>query len=378
MKKLFGLVVFLSIILFKIPVFADTPVLDGNTVYANGSSIVIQNRTDGVAGARITWTGGELNVTSDATIFGGGNIGSNYTNSNIKMIGGTVKTIYGGGNGNVSTSSKVTTSTIIIDGGTVNNAIYGGGRLSSMVTNSNIQMNSGTVNSLLGGGAASSGGINVGTYDTMSSSPNHTVNANVTVTGGVIGVLFGGGQGYSLVTKTNINVNGNPTIAYLVGGGSNGRTDEIFINVNGGNIEVLQGLNRGTIGNLDMTINNADINKLYILGDSLDSSVNGKIDATGNVTLKTIGGLINTLSAGTNNGIELVDTSNIDVSYALNTIGNLDSITNVFTNLEQLVPVVGPPVLDDVPQTGIEKQKPNIFLLIPFIIGIVVKLITFK
>lgn len=378
MKKLLSVLtfMFLSLVLFRIEVKAVAPTLDGNNVYANGNAIVIEQRSDGVSGATISWNEGELNVSNEAIIFGGGNVGNSYTQSSITMNGGIVKTIYGGGNGSTNISSNVDVSNIVIDGGVVSNAVYGGGRLSSVVSTSNIRITNGTVNNVLGGGGASSSGVSVGTFQTMNSSPNHTINANITISGGTIGTaVFGGGQGYSHVSRTSIQISDNPTIAYLVGSGSNGRTDEIIMNIAGGNIQVVQGVNRGTIGNLAMTVNGASIGTLYPLGDSNDASVNGKIDIDGNIELDIISGLINVLEPGTNDGIEMVDTTNIDVSYTAGTIANIDSINGIFTNFELIVPSVNIPVLDAVPQTGLKTFSPKL-IWIPFIIGIVIKLST--
>lgn len=380
MKRVLSVVTFmlLSIFLFKTKVSAVSPNLDGNNVYANGNAITIEQRSDGVSGATIIWDEGEFNVSNEAIIFGGGNTGNSYNQSHITMNGGIVKTIYGGGNGSTNIYSNVENATIIIDGGVVSNAVYGGGRLSSVVTTSHIRMTNGTVNNILGGGSASSSGASVGTFETMNDSPNHTVNANITVSGGTIGTaIFGGGQGYSRVSRTSIQISDNPTIAYLIGSGSNGRTNEIIMNIAGGRIQTVQGINRGTIGNISMTVNGASIGTLYTLGDSNDASVNGKIDANGIVDLNIISGIVNVLKPGTNDGIEVTDTSNIDVSYADGTIINLNDLESIFANFDLIVPTVNIPVLDDVPQTGL-KEISSTIVLIPLIIGILIKLSIFK
>ncbi len=371
MKKNILILCLLFLIPIKVTAIDKKPTIEGNIVYANGYAITIKERKDGLDGATISWNNGSFNVDDSAIIFGGGKPIESYVGSNITMTGGTVSTIYGGGNGTVNTNSDVGTSYITIDGGVVTNAVYGGGRLSSTVTTSNIRMMSGNVNNILGGGGASSGSFKVGSYETMDTSPNHTINTNITISGGTISsAIYGGGQGYSHVDRTSILVSGNAEIPYLIGGGIDGRTDEIIIEAMGSNIKVMQSFNRGTIGNVSAKINGANINYLYTLGDNTDTSVTGKIDDTANIKLDITSGKINNLKLGINDTEIPTDTSKIYITYIDNTI---DNIEEKFTNLDLITPTINP-ILDDVPKTGITKKISFETIILTFILGVFLKI----
>lgn len=369
---------FLLVSLFLIPEYVEAketgPIKEGNTVYANGYSIEIKERSDGTEGATISWDNDSFEVDSSATIFGGGKASDSFDSSNITMLGGTVKTIFGGGNGTTNESSNIETSNITIEGGKVTNAIFGGGLLAATTNTSNIHLKDGKVGSIVGGGGASSGSFNVGSYDTMHKSSNHTINANITVSGGIVDyAIYGGGQGYSHVNTSSIRISGNPKILYLIGSGSNGRVNNVMMDVNGGDIEIMHGINRGRVGNIDMKVNGANINKLYVLGDPNDPSVNGSIDEDGQAKLNITSGSINELEPGTNKGHNVVKKDNITIKYIDGTIENTDTLESVFNNLELVTPTVNRPILDDIPKTGISKELSIRTVITTIILGIILK-----
>ena len=207
MKKLFC---FLAIIatfgLINIPSYAaETPVYDGTfnnnqgAFFANGAPIVI-SEVDG--NTTITWNGGSQIVPNTVSVFGGGN-GINYESSQITMENGIVQNLVAGGLGyTADKSSTVTNANVIINGGTISNAVAGGGYFNAKVNKSNIQMNGGSALTVQGGGMASGkiDGLNysVGTKEDSENSPNRPENAKVTISGGKVTYgVFGGGQGYS-------------------------------------------------------------------------------------------------------------------------------------------------------------------------------------
>lgn len=113
------------------------------------------------------------------------------------MKSGTVQNLVAGGLGySADISSTVTTANIIINGGTISNAVAGGGYFNAKVSKSNIQMNGGTALTVQGGGMASGkiDGVNysVGTKEDSENSPNRTENAKVTISGGNNTLLFSG------------------------------------------------------------------------------------------------------------------------------------------------------------------------------------------
>lgn len=370
MKKI---LVLLSILFLKVPIKAldNNPVLDGNNFYANGYKITIEARNDNLEGATIIWDNGKFDVDSDTVIFGGGKKNS-YAVSNITMTGGTVRSIYGGGDGVENISSDVGTSYINIDGGTVR-SIYGGGRLSSITTTSNIRVMSGNVGNILGGGDASDL-LNTEYEEAIYKNLNYTVNAFITISGGeVFSSIYGGGAGYAHVDFSSIMVSGDAKIEYLTGGGVNGRTDEVKINAIGGNIKNMQSINRGTIGSIDISINGTNIDYLYLAGNDTNASVTGKIDEDGYINLNISSGKINNIKKGINNGVSLPDDFNISVTYMGNSIKSLSELENGFTNVSLNQSKINTPVLDLISSPKIIKDSPFESIIISLILSFLLK-----
>jgi hypothetical protein len=68
-KKILFLVA--AFALFVPSVLAAEPTLEDKNFFANGTSITVTDRTDGVEGALIKWEGGEQLVPATINIFGG-------------------------------------------------------------------------------------------------------------------------------------------------------------------------------------------------------------------------------------------------------------------------------------------------------------------
>ena len=90
----------------------------------------------------------------------------------------------------------------------------------------------------------------------------------------LIDTLFGGGNGYSVVWNSNIEVEGETEINYLIAGGSNGYTNKSRVVVNGGHIKVMQGVNRGILNKAELIVNNGIVDKFYVAGEN-DPGVTG-------------------------------------------------------------------------------------------------------
>ena len=83
------------------------------------------------------------------------------------------------------------------------------------------------------------------------------------------------GYTYTLNTVANME---NCTVGYLISGGSNGMTDKSVVNINGGTVDVLQFVNRGTVKESGAVITGgANIKKLYP-GGANEDDVNGIIN----------------------------------------------------------------------------------------------------
>ena len=93
-------------------------------VFANGTPITVEERTDGEAGALIKWEGGELAVPANTSVFGGSHDNATKVEStSITVNGGTLYNIFGGG----LHKSYVGTARVTVTGGTINGNIHGGG-----------------------------------------------------------------------------------------------------------------------------------------------------------------------------------------------------------------------------------------------------------
>ena len=90
----------------------------------------------------------------------------------------------------------------------------------------------------------------------------------------LIDTLYGGGNGYSVVWNSNIEIDGETEINYLTAGGSNGFTRKGHVVINDGHIKVAQGVNRGIIETAEFIINGGQIDNFYIAGE-VDPSVTG-------------------------------------------------------------------------------------------------------
>ncbi|MBO4307312.1 MAG: fibronectin type III domain-containing protein [Bacteroidales bacterium] len=307
---------------------ADTSITIGTTTYTNIGSFVRLRNTYVVSDTTFTpvavvsgsvYGGCRMNgVTrnslvlveggnhSDVGIYGGSDISGNVCGiSRVIVSGGTVGTVYGGGNGNyfyndndgnaylandhdqlvaegVSSAPYCKTArvdmlggnaanlyaggfaglcgeTILqMDDGTVSGSLYGGGNQAGVTTtnlgctagngNSTITMNGGTVQTAVYGGCNAAGNIDgaVAIY----------VNDGTVGTGDATDGIFGGGYGASTTTSGNVTVNiGNTSAASaaacpeiyadIYGGSALGR-----VNTNTGNTTTVNIINGAVNGNV--------------------------------------------------------------------------------------------------------------------------------
>lgn len=299
---------------------ADVPVYDPTynnnegAFYANGINIEITK--DENSNTVIKWDGGRQIVQPTVTIYGGGKNGTSYDSSNITMQDGTVLNLVAGG---VSTDESkpaiVANANITLNGGTVTGNIVGGGYVYSEVENSNLTVNDGNVGVITGGGFASVvvNGVyyNVGTEENPEDSPNRTERTNIVINDGTVkypdsdlGLLFGGGQGYSYVGNSKIIVNdGDLSKAYVTAGGSNGYTGNSNVEINGGEIETYQSVNRGIVDAATLTMSGGKIESLYVGGETDDATVTGTIN---NSTVNLLNGIILNLEEGKSNSQPLI------------------------------------------------------------------------
>lgn len=244
--------------------------------FANGTPVTVQERTDGEAGALITWENGEMLVGELTNVFGGRHDDDTATNGNITMLGGTVKNLIGGG----LHKSHTVLATIKMSGGKVT-GICGAGA-------SSLTKKCGCSNYFYSGDAVSS--------------PCVCDEARVYVSGGdEILTVYGGGEGISYCKKASLTFNGDAKAQYVTPGGANGQTDEASVVIAGNaSANVVQGINRGLTKVVKMNIEGGSITGLFAGGEVpfIDSAA---IDPTGkfeSVKLIISSGKVENLSLG--------------------------------------------------------------------------------
>lgn len=256
-------------------------VIDGKEYFfANGTPITIEERTDGVAGAKISWTGGTVDLKSNANVFGGMHNDNAEVNTSITMNGGTLNNVIGGG----LHLSKTNSSKIVINGGTVT-SVQGGGA-------SSLTKKCGCTNATWYAG-------------NPKNSPCQTNNASVIINGGkILSLVFGGGEGISNTESATVTINnGDLSSAWVTAGGSNGNTTTANLNISGGKLNVVQGVNRGTIDSIHLNIDGGKIKNLYVCGETDDSSVTGTINNMRKSTVEISGDAeIEEMAMGQNEG----------------------------------------------------------------------------
>ncbi|WP_418666421.1 LPXTG cell wall anchor domain-containing protein [Allofournierella sp.] len=256
----------------------------GNVLYTRGTAVTITANGNGIdvtymrapdQPETITYSG------QDAVIFGGGTDEENYHQASITLNSGTVSTLYGGGHGE-DESADVNEVSIVVNGGKVTNCVYGGGLNRSVVHSASIVVNNGTIAEYaLGGGAMDN---TFGSQKDQKPSfitaldgtaVNRTLKASVVVNGGTVNYPMGGGQNYSYVGDTRVELNGGSCIE-LVAGGSNGYTAESTVTVSGGSVTgCLHTVNRGAVGEAVLNLNGGTVYDLYYGWNPADQSSEG-------------------------------------------------------------------------------------------------------
>ena len=196
--------------------------------------------------------------------------------------------VYGGGLGTAEIAANHESTSIVIDGGKLK-SVFGGSHYFGNVGVANIVMHKGTVSSGLMGGANGTGNANASVGE-----------ANITVYDGDIMMVYGGPASNTTVGKSNVNIHGG-NIKYVTVGGSNGETLTGKTVIDGGNIELVQTVNRGYIEDAKVIVNGGVIDKMYAGGETEDSSVTGKAEK---VFLDILDGEVKNLYKGSYAGVE--------------------------------------------------------------------------
>ena len=83
-----------------------------------------------------------------------------------------------------------------------------------------------------------------------------------------------GNTGYFFVDEIKSNIIGG-NYQWLISGGSNGITNKTIVTIKDANIDMLQNVNRGIVGDSKIIISGSNVKTLAISGDPTDSTVNG-------------------------------------------------------------------------------------------------------
>ncbi len=338
---------------------ADESNLDGDTlIYVGGNAHIggipsIIDKSPEESNGNIS---GMLFAVKPGSIFGASlsnaRLADNkmtVNNSNIIINGGTVEgDVYGGGNyGSTGTKTDGAISTNIdIHDGNIEGNIYGGSNKNGFAkepfkdsSSININMYGGTVNSIFGG-SNDIGNI----YGTV----------NINLVGGIVkSNVFGGGYGENTQVIGNVNVqtntsnNSNLNVNNIYGGSSNGQ-----VNVKDGNYDTNVTINGGTIigsvygagegsvvspktyGNIRVEIKNGIVNEVFG-GNNISGSVP---ELNKNMDVLISGGTINNVYGGSNGVNASAIKTNIKmtggiVNEALYGGGN-EALTNGNSNIE--------------------------------------------
>ena len=197
-------------------------------------------------------------------VYGGGDAGE-VTTTEVVIIGGSINDVYGGGRSATAGTTSVT----------VNNAkiitLYGGGEgATASVDNTTVTIESGIVSTVYGGG-------NAGSVDILAWV--EIKDANVTT-------AYGGGKGATASSaQTNIRVisNDNNKITTLYGGGDAGPvTGNIFVTLTSANAAtVYGGGNKADVkGNIAIAISSTSKIDMLYCANNTSGSIDGTITAT--------------------------------------------------------------------------------------------------
>ncbi len=276
---------------------ADTPTSNVYLLSGQATNIYGGGNEAGVTNANVNLTSGKSenvfggsnnsgivetsNITTETeidnnlqvtNIYGGNNAGGLTKNPNIKVAGGTIENIFGGGNraeventniniekgiiqdiyGGGNAAAVQNDTSVKVTGGSIKNNVYGGGNEGIVQKNTNVLITNGKIN---GSVYAGGNGTTATVYE----------NANITIDGETVigttdsvspesGCVFGGGK--AAVTGTESNNNSQSTVN-IVGG-------TIYGNVYGGaNTSKVYGITNTNIGYV--AVGNENLQKANIL-----------------------------------------------------------------------------------------------------------------
>lgn len=160
-----------------------------------------------------------------------------------------------GGNFSDGVQLHYAATSITVYGGKMD--VCGGGHGNCSVGHTQVIIHGGELEFAMGGGA----NAGAAAHATVGS-------ANLIIDGGHVQYAYGGGSSVSATSHGKVIVNGG-TVGFAMGAGSNGYTGISEVEVNGGNVTVVQGGNRGLVGEIKLVLNGGTVDRFYAgVGDS--------------------------------------------------------------------------------------------------------------
>lgn len=274
-----------------------------NILFANGTAIKVEAPTTAGMGATIVYEGGSIEVPADTTIFGGYHNNNEIVDSSIIMNDGTIKNIFGGG----LHISHVNHAYIEINGGKITSSIMGGG-YEEFVDCGGTDFNAVTEADVM------SSTTKVETTDIIVNGGNLD---GAMIFGG------GGAHAYTETASITLNAY-EGKLSYLIAGGSNGYTGNASIKVNNGEVGVVQSVNRGTMDTATITIAGGKIDNAYVGGETDPTVTGTFNEASMEITGGTVTNVEVGSNGVTENKESISAKDNITLTYNKDTVTNID------------------------------------------------------
>ena len=253
---------------------------DDKILYCNGYGVIIEKVDDNTNKAIYYQLESKKEIQFPANIsVVAGAKNKNCDNTCVIMNSGNILQLYGGsaGKGNVGNA------TIIINGGSISDAITGGGMI-----------------------------FGLGNVDGNQKFTNHVGVTNIVInnTDNNVSLVYGGAYSHGTVGKANVVLN-NGSAQYVTAAGSNGYTADASLTINNGKYHVVQGVNRGDTSDVHIVVNGGTIDNLYAGSESDKTCTANFIHS--DVVLN--GGKVTKLAAGYNGGADYNPVGYVTGSY---------------------------------------------------------------
>lgn len=205
----------------------------GNTnIYSEGGEVLNiyggSNIEGNVANSKIILNS-EDEKYKNALVFGGNNEGGLTNTSNISMLRGYIKSIYGGSN-----KTDIKKSNVEVKHGTIMQDVYGGSNKKGTAENTNVNILGGIIKNVYGGN--NEGGSTIlsnveikgGNIENVYGGGNkaETTNTNLKMESGIVENVFGGGNVAKILEDTNVEIKGGDILKDVYGGGNEGLVEK--------------------------------------------------------------------------------------------------------------------------------------------------------